>query len=275
MKDILVVVEGQPPRLGSIRVAAQLAKSCRARIMVAVADQRLALSPLGLYAAGQVFAEELEEQKRQLTEEIHRQIAALMSPMVEDVQWNFLRDRSPGTLAQLSFSADLVVATLGSDDGDDHIRFNNLAHFVTQSGRPFLVLPTLFDSGPIGRRVTIGWDGGRESSRAVHDALPILRRADSVELTIVAAAKAEPAGAAPGQSIVDHLARHGVPASIRLVSTDIGHGVDGALLAAAEDHQADLMIMGAFGASRLREMLLGGVTKSVLRQTRIPVFLSH
>ena len=271
MKDILVFADGRPDCLAAIQVAAQLAHPFQARLTAALEGSVAEVPAMALHAGGMMLAEDLAKQKDRLREEIQEKVASLLAPLRESVEWVMMADRSVEALAHLSIFTDLVVMTFG----DEFVTPSALAQFVIHSGRPVLVVPAGHPGTAVGKRVTIGWGGGRESSRAVHDALPLLRAAEAVELVIVTAAKNEPTGAQPGQTIAAHLARHGVAATVRLVTGDLGPGVDGALLSAAADHQSDMIVMGAFGAGRLREALLGGVTKSVLRQTRIPIYLSH
>ncbi|SMF27704.1 Nucleotide-binding universal stress protein, UspA family [Tistlia consotensis] len=164
-----------------------------------------------------------------------------------------------------------------------------------------LVLPYAGNFTEIGRRVMVAWNGSRESARAVHDALPFLIGAEKVVLYGIDRPGA-PHSSATG--IYAHLSRHGVAVSTEgtvvqaeteavgaSLSTvgDFGFSGHGevrhvpaqaiseadALLAALSDHVIDLLVMGAYGHSRLREIVLGGVTHELLRQMTAPVLMSH
>jgi nucleotide-binding universal stress UspA family protein len=129
--------------------------------------------------------------------------------------------------------------------------------------------------GPLGERVLVAWDGSREAARAVSDALPILERAASVLVVSISPESApRRRGALPDAAIAVHLARHGIEAAVRSVETD-QMDVGEALLASAADGNCDLLVMGAYAHSRLRELVLGGATQTVLARTTLPVLMAH
>jgi nucleotide-binding universal stress UspA family protein len=142
-----------------------------------------------------------------------------------------------------------------------------------ESGRPVIIVPYI-QKGPLKLdRVMVCWDGSRQATRAVADAMPLLERAGQVEVVIVANERGEQdeiAGADMGQ----HLARHGIKVDIHRIS---GEGIDvaDALLSHAADWAADFIVMGGYGHSRLREFVLGGVTLSILRSMTLPTLMSH
>lgn len=138
-------------------------------------------------------------------------------------------------------------------------------------GRPVLVVPYAGQYPAIGQTVMVAWNGSREAARAVHDALPILQSAAAVIVFSI-----DPAGDATlaGTDLARHLARHGVAArAAHTVTADIAAGE--ALLSALADHGADLLVMGAYGHSRVREFVFGGVTRTVLDNMTTPVLLSN
>lgn len=140
-----------------------------------------------------------------------------------------------------------------------------------QAGRPILAVPHAGTPGEIGRRILMAWNGKREAARALHDAMPLLRGAEAVYLINVAP---ERKGRTPLADIAEHMQRHG----LRLETASIeagGQKVGLALLAEAKARGADLIVMGAFGHSRLREMVFGGVTETVLANMALPVLLSN
>lgn len=118
----------------------------------------------------------------------------------------------------------------------------------------------------------IGWDGSREAARAVCDAMPLLAAAAVV--TVDAEPSRTEHGEIPGADIALHLARHGVKATVeRTVSAGIDVG--NVLLSRASDVGADLLVMGAYAHSRVRELILGGTTRTVLETMTLPVFMAH
>lgn len=142
---------------------------------------------------------------------------------------------------------------------------------VMGAGRPMLVVPY---AGPVevaGKRVMVAWNGTREATRAVHDAMPFLTAADSV---IVYGVNPESDDHIAGADLALHLSRHGVKAEPKhIVAPDIEVG--DALLSATSDLSIDLLVMGAYGHSRLREMVLGGATRGIFQAMTCPVLLSH
>jgi nucleotide-binding universal stress UspA family protein len=146
---------------------------------------------------------------------------------------------------------------------------------LTKSGRPVLVMPP-YMSEVRGRTVAIAWKDSAEAARAVTAAMPFLTLANRVEVIEVNENHTEEgseAGALAGR-LVDGLGWHGIAAKTRLVSTSDMSGPD-ALLHAAQDAGADLIVMGAYGHSRLREMIFGGFTRHILQAADLPVLMLH
>src|SRR5262249_21576660 len=127
----------------------------------------------------------------------------------------------------------------------------------------------------LGGRVLIGWDASREAARAVKDAMPLLAAAEAVKvLSIDAEQSPQRHGEMPGADIALYLARHAVKTQVeRTVSAGIDIG--NTLLSRTVDLEADLLVMGAYGHSRVRELMLGGATRTVLQSMTAPVLMSH
>jgi nucleotide-binding universal stress UspA family protein len=141
------------------------------------------------------------------------------------------------------------------------------------SGRPVLIVPYIQRKGLTLDRVLVAWDGSRSAARAVADAMPLLVRAKAVEVLTVASEPAK-SDEMPGADIAHHLARHGVKVevdSIVTVETDVASTI----LSHAADISADVLVMGGYGHSRLREFVLGGVTRGILGSMTIPTLMSH
>jgi nucleotide-binding universal stress UspA family protein len=173
--------------------------------------------------------------------------------------------------------ADLVV--LGQPDADDPESFvadQFVEHVVLSAGRPALLVPSAGSFDRPGQRVLIAWDGSREATRALHDALPFLTQADKVTLLTVDATRGEPPGyRIPGADIALTIARHGVQVDVREIADDSATPVGDVLLSAAAGLQCDLLVMGAYAHSRLHEVILGGATRTILASMTLPVLLSH
>jgi nucleotide-binding universal stress UspA family protein len=141
-----------------------------------------------------------------------------------------------------------------------------------ESGRPVIVVPPAADRFTC-KRVLVAWDGSAKAARAVNDALPFLRAADRVEIVSVAGEK-DLTRSVPGADLAPHLERHGVEVAVKDVVAPDGDVAE-ALRQETDAFGANMIVMGAFVHSRLRELVFGGVTRSMLRQPPVPLFLSH
>ena len=122
-------------------------------------------------------------------------------------------------------------------------------------------------------RVMVCWDGGRASTRAIGDAMPLLEKAKQIEVVVVGS-KPPKSDEVSGADLGQHLARHGVNVDVkRITSPDID--VASTILSYAADASADLIVMGGYGHSRLREFILGGATRAILESMTVPVLMSH
>ena len=141
------------------------------------------------------------------------------------------------------------------------------------SGRPMLLVPYIH-AGPLQPdRVLICWDGSRPAARAVHDALPWLRHAKRIEIVTINE-DPDAGGDTSCDALVAHLSRHKLSATTNKFNCDSGK-IHSALLSLAADSCADLMVMGGYGHSRLREFILGGVTRGMFKSLTVPTLMAH
>ena len=186
-------------------------------------------------------------------------------------EWRMEEERGHAHLVTQARYADFVVIGQSARGQVENGRRHNLAEEVVMaSGSPTIVVPYTGRFNEAIERVVIAWNGSRESSRAVRDAMPILRSVDEV---IVFGVDPD-SDHLPGADIASHLARHGVRTEVKhTVAGDIEVG--DAILNAVADHAADLLVMGAYGHTRLREFVLGGATRHILRHMTAPTLLTH
>lgn len=171
--------------------------------------------------------------------------------------------------------ADVVILSQ-ADPGEISVLGRQFpVDIVMGSGRPVIVIPYIGPAPTLGQRVLVAWNGSREAARAVNDALPILERAHSVTvLSVNPDVSSNGERRDSGADISLHLARHGVKVTAaRTIAREISVG--DAILADIADNGIDLVVMGAYGHSRLRELVLGGVTRHLLEHMTVPVFMSH
>ena len=171
-------------------------------------------------------------------------------------------------------AADVIVAAQTDPDWDLSPLLDFPERLALESGRPVLVIPYAGRYSSIGRRVVIAWKAGRESARATFDALPLLRGAESVHILEVKDRADAQSTVGPDTSIAAALARHGIKPEVRTsFASDISVGDE--ILSRAADLDADLLVMGAYGHSRFREIVFGGVTRHIARHMTLPTLFSH
>lgn len=181
----------------------------------------------------------------------------------------------PTAVLEHARASDLIVVSQSDPDWELSGLFDFPERIVMEGGRPVLIVPYAGAYGEIGKNITIAWSGKREGARAVFDAMPLLKTAASVTLLCVvgSAAEGEP-GELPGTEIAAALARHGVKVTVqKSVAEEIGVADD--ILSRLADNGSDLLVMGAYGYSRLREMVFGGVTRHIFRHMTVPTLMSH
>ena len=166
------------------------------------------------------------------------------------------------------------IAVVGQPKpGASHVEAMIAESTLFEAGRPVIMVPYVQRAPVKLDKVMVCWDGGGSAARAVGDAMPLLKRARKVEIVIIAHERGKPTEI-EGVDLGHHLARHGLNVAVeRIPGGDINVGE--ALLSRAADYGADLMVMGGYGHSRLREFVLGGVTRSILHSMTVPVLMSH
>ena len=253
-KDILVFLDSTAEAVERARFAARLAKSHGARL-IAVDVSRPAnaegIDPGS--ATRRMFADATKDAG----------ISAVFAPA-----------EKPEEGEALSHCVDLMIAPGPESLAHDAIRPGVLDRALLESGAPMLILPPGWTPGPIGENIVIAWNGSREALRAVHDAMPLLERAKKVTLF---AFSSRPSGLRKSaEMLADHLAIHGVKTEHISDWTNTGDltAVE-ALFASLDTQDADLIVAGAFGHSRLYEGLFGGVSLDLMRQQSLPVLMSH
>lgn len=269
-KTILYVMHddaGNAQRLG-------VAKDLAARWdggLVALHVTPIAVIPVG-FAEGMAYLppEVIEAQQTAaagITEKMKQAYRDVCEPETVPARWHH-EEGDVGTVATaLARSADLTVIGAMPSTGIDALAPSPIEQLALGAGGPVLVLPKDPVKQPIGRRVVVAWNDSRESARALLDARGFLAEAESV--TLAALGRAEELHV---DEVLARLGRHGVAAE-RHVEDDAGDA-GAALLRIAGDRGADLLVMGAYGRARLREMILGGATRDVLRKAHIPVLFS-
>ena len=142
-----------------------------------------------------------------------------------------------------------------------------------ESGRPVIFVPYIYKGGVKFDHIVVCWDGGRAATRAIADSMPLLKKTKQVDIVIISD-KPPKQDEVPGADLGEHLARHGLKVDVkRITSPDTD--VPSTILSYVADSDADMIVMGGYGHSRLREFVLGGATRGLLEAMTVPVLMSH
>jgi nucleotide-binding universal stress UspA family protein len=178
-----------------------------------------------------------------------------------------------GVFATLARRFDLSVIMQSDPEGPTNDPLIEATLFG--SGRPLMVVPYIEKSVFTSGRIICCWDGSRAASRAINDALPLLKKAKAVELLMVADGKiASAQHEIGGIEMAKHLARHEVKVDLNTIPA-AGIDAGNVILSHASDYSANIIVLGGYGHSRFREFILGGVTRGILSAMTVPVFISH
>ena len=282
LKDILVHVDDARGHNARLRLAIELASRNDAHLTGLFVIEPINVAsygaPTGPDVAALATLDALQEEHHAAREAVAHRLGGEFDSATElagvAAEWRVV-EGDPAEAATLN-ARYVDLAILGQVDPDKPgISAPPPEAVLLGSGRPILVVPYIGAPERVGRRVLVAWNASREAARAVNDALPLLEDAETV---IVQSINPERGiggeGDLPAADIALHLARHGVTAEAAYaVAEDIGVG--DALLSRVSDLGSDLIVMGGYGHSRLREFVLGGATRTVLRHMTVPVLLSH
>lgn len=274
-KDILVYADATPAAAARLDAAALLATAHKAHLVALHVDS-IPFTPVDLMGTG-VTAELIEWQinmRRERAEAAQQAVKAAEQCHGIAFEWRKVEGAVDAAVIEQGCYADLIVVSQNSRVTDIETPIGTMAgNILMAAGRPVLIVPNDFKGKSIGRRVLVAWKPGAEATRAVHDALPLLVQAEAVTVMRVNPDSEEPAHN-PGADLATHLARHGVKVTVTpVLAPDTAAGT--AILDQARGMQADLIVMGAYGHSRLRELVFGGVTRQMLQAPPLPVLMSR
>jgi len=272
LKDILVYVDDSARASGTVAAACSLALRHDAHLTGLTVNRAPEIPGFAGIEVPQSALEILKQQRQESLDKA-RQVfddAVNAAGLSGRSGWTVTSGQPLEVLSLRSRYADLTVISQNEPEaqGGGEALVDDL---IMASGRPILVIPYIGAAAEIGQKILVAWNASREAARAVSDAMPILEAADSIEVFAV-----EPHGMGdiPGADIAMHLARHGLKADASK-TTGLDIEVGDVLLNQVADSGADLVVMGAYGHSRMRELVLGGATRHLLEHMTVPVLLSH
>lgn len=276
-KSILVHLDTSVHAQPRLEIALQLAHRFHARLTALYSTYVPPRHAFFVMAGTVDYYAEHERQRHERAGALERQFHAELSRAKVEGQWIATDGYANDVVPPYARLADLIV--LGQTDPTDPEAFvaeQFVEHIVLSAGRPVLLIPSAGSFAPPGRHVLIAWDGSREATRAIHDALPFLAHAAGVTLLSVHSSRDySPVDRIPGADIALTLARHDVKIDVRELSVEDDTPVGDALLSQASELGCDMIVMGAYAHSRLHEVVLGGATRTILQSMTVPVLLSH
>lgn len=273
-KTILVHLDRGKRVAPRLEIALGLAETFDSHLVGLFALSAPRIPSYALAEAGQAVLEAEAQYRAEAAKAAKAAFSAASKKHGRSGEW---RASSRDALAAVQVSAryaDLVVIGQTERGGKTGVAPNFAEEVVLTAGRPVLLVPYAGKFPTVGRNVLVAWNTGREAARALSDALPLLARAKTVHVASFNPRDEADHGEVPGADIGLMLARHGVKVSVEQ-QTSRGADVGNQLLSRAADLQADLIVMGAYGHARLRQLVLGGVTRTLLETMTVPVLMSH
>ena len=272
-RSILVHLDESPRCAARVALAAMLAQAHGSHLL-GLAPSGIVSLPVSLQSGQPAAAEAAREQMLQRANELVSRFNAQVAPLgLVSHEGRVHDDDTLSAVLQHAGAADLVV--LGQNDPKHFtplVSWDFPQQVFLHAGRPVLVVPYAGEFKTVGERVVVAWHDSREAARALADALPVLRHARQVSvLSLVHPRDSD--RAQPLEGVGAWLQRHGIEATLRREVTELDAG--NALLSRACDLGADLIVMGGYGHTRITELVVGGVTRSVLAQMTVPVLISH
>jgi nucleotide-binding universal stress UspA family protein len=279
-KTILVHVDQSSHAPKRIRLAASLAVKENAHLIGAAA------TGVSQFIAGSGFAADmgvnLTVQLATQLDVIHHQAQAALKNFEQIVQefnvrsfeTTLINDESGAAISIRGRYSDLVI--IGQTDLNEpspSVPPDFSEYVMMNCSRPVLIIPHTGQYEQIGRKILVAWNESAESSRALTAAIPLLKKADIVELATLIQNPEDTVGGRTGADIALYLARHGIKVNVIAQKAEIDVG--NTLLSLACDLNSDLLVMGGYGHSRFREILLGGVTRTIFSSMTLPVLMAH
>ena len=274
-KDLVVFLEEEAGRSQRLAFAANLAELWQAHLIATFVTSQLALNRHAGFAIGAALTNMLSahraevEKAKQQTRQVYDSIVA---NRVFTHEWRVSENEQGESLMLHARHTSLAILGPAARSTQPGTTLGLSEDIIFASGRPSLLLPVDWPADRMPKRIVIGWNASREATRAVADAMPFLTAAEAVHLVVVPEAKINSLGADPGADISWHLARHNVPVTLQQLK---GGDAGTTLLEHTRSLNADLLVMGAYGHSKISEFIFGGATRTMFANADFPVLLSR
>jgi nucleotide-binding universal stress UspA family protein len=276
-KTILVHVDQSKHAAERIKIAAEIAVAENAHLIgtAMTGISRFVYQDSALDITGTILSAQIDSLYENANQALENFDAIAKKMGVLSYDKRLVSDEPEGGLALQARYCDLVV--VGQTDPDELFSsiVSDLPEYVMLNcARPVLMVPYAGRFAHVGTNALVAWDGSTEATRAITNAIPLLKRARNVTVAVFnPSAQYEVHGEQPGADVALYLARHNIKIDVVQQPTELDVG--NALLSMAADMGSDLIVMGGYGHTRFREVLLGGVTSTMLKTMTIPVLMSH
>ncbi|SAL36937.1 UspA domain-containing protein [Caballeronia choica] len=277
LKSIVVHLDASERAHARLELALHLAKRFDAHLTGLYAVFAPEARSFYVMAGSAAYFETHDASRRERRGAIERLFHAEVARACVKGEWVEAQGHANLAVPRVGHCADLIVA--GQEDPNDPESYIG-EHFpetlVMSAGRPLLLVPYAGFFPSVGEHVMIAWDGSREATRAVYDALPLLKIARRVTLVSIDSESHDGTPARiSGSDIAASIARHGVHVEVSVTEAVADANAGELLLSRAADLGADLVVMGGYGHARWQELMLGGATRTVLGSMTVPVLMSH
>ncbi|PZQ79136.1 MAG: universal stress protein UspA [Ancylobacter novellus] len=277
IKDILVSLRiGEGPD-AAVDYAASAAAALGAHLTGVAVSYEIDIPPVYTEAFSTDFIEAQRAESRRLAQSAIAYFGEATRSVGVPADVRTLDGTPGGAAEQIGVLARLYDLAIVSQSDPDRMGAEEVITeaVLFDSGRPVLLVPLKQQKPFSAKRILIAWDGGRAAARAVAEARPLLAHADLVEAVVVDTGRSKKADSLPGADLARHLARHEKTVELRRLVASGDESIVDVLLKEVAARDIDLVVMGGYGHSRLREFVLGGVTRDILERMTVPLLLAH
>jgi nucleotide-binding universal stress UspA family protein len=276
-RTLLVHLDASARRAARLELAFYLAEEFDAHLIGLFALEQLYIPPYAVAEAGLELEKLALDARRTIAEAAQDEFRE----KARKEQWSKFEWRQTLTQDALEVMrwnarySDLVIAAQPHPDDAGGVPADFAHELVMSAGRPVLFVPYQARFDKVGSRVLVAWNGSQQAARAVKDGLPLLPPAEDIEVVIYDREKVLPdPGDLPDPDVAKYLARHGAKVTVSEESSR-GEDIGGLILKRARAIAADVIVMGAYSHPRVRELVLGGATRSVFKSMSVPVLMSR
>ena len=274
IRDVVVCADSSRAMKMTMELSVDIAGRHDAHLTAIHVIPSLMVPAYALYPVGPDLLDAHRQASEDRARDVRSAFEAATSTMQDTSGWRQVEGDPAREICAQSCYADLVVISQPDSRDPESVSQQVVEDVLLGSSAPVLVIPYIGHPCGPPTHAMVAWDGSRESARAIHDAIPLLASATRVTVVTVSKNGGDAGKTAAGTEVAAHLARHGLSVLCREVSSG-NLSTSDCLLSLISEESVDFLVMGAYGHSRLREVVLGGVTDHILRHMTVPVVMSH